>query len=108
MKISTLRYIKSQVRKYIPLIEKYRECHKDQILISLEVEICNFCHNWEDCHGYSFIEDLRRVECILDFLEELKKVEEQYHFVVYICEQVQMTYDGNRMAEDETNYEMVR
>jgi len=61
---------------------------------------------WEDCSGYTLAEDISKVEKTMKFLLALKEVEKDFHFVVYIIEQVEMIVMGNEMSEEYEDEEM--
>jgi len=99
MQQSTLFHIKKAIKPFINLVKLYTRNDNFPILVTLRIELENICMRWEDCQGYTLDADLKKLDETMVFLSALKEVEKDFHFVVYIIEQVEMIVQGNEMTE---------
>ena len=102
MEVSTLQHIKKELGKFVPVIAAYiaQDSFKAfPIIITLRVLVSNMAFTRHDIN-YDFQKDVEDLMKKLEFLNELKKFETEFHFVQYIADTVDIIVRGNVMNED--------
>ena len=102
MNPQTLRNIQTSLKSIIPLIESYIDTNpvKKELFIAIRVAISNCAINTEDCHEYSHDKKVDQLYVTLNWLRIVKEYEENYHYLTYLVDEVDMVVIGHAMSEE--------
>lgn len=101
MNQQTLRDLQTSLKPIINLIETYQALDpvKIELFTAIKVAISNCIFNTEDCHGYTHENKVRQINNTLTWLKTVKEYESDYHYLVYIINEIDMIIIGHVMSE---------
>jgi len=99
MKESTLKQIKQDIRKFLPIAEKVSQFWKIPIYATMSVIIQNMAIDVTGTVGYSHEREVKNLYDGLDILKEISLYYDS-HFESWVFEEIDLTIFGYVMAED--------